>query len=161
MKIYQVYNMKDISNLETDITRIFGKVTNGLIEVQREAAENIMNDAKLLAPGEGLYRDSIKVSDTKVTENSIETEIYTDMMVGSEDGKKYNLGYLLENGTDPHTIVPKNAKALMFQVNGETVFTKKVNHPGTKPQPHFIPALQKNKLKYKKEIIKSILRGDK
>ena len=153
--------MKDISQLETDITKIFTKITNGLIGAQREAAENIKNDAKLLAPGEGLYKESIKVSDTRVTENSIETDIYTDVMVSSLDGVKYNLGYLLENGTEPHTIVPKNSSVLVFEKDGKTIFTTKVNHPGTKPQPHFIPALEKNKFKYKKEIIKSILRDDK
>lgn len=153
--------MKDISNLEKDITHIFGKITNGLVEVQRETAENIMNDAKMLAPGTGEYRESIKVSETKFTENSIETEIYTDATVSTIDGTKYNLGYLLENGTSPHTILPKNSNTLVFEINGETIYAKKVNHPGTDAQPHFIPALQKNKFKYKKEIIKSILRGDK
>ena len=155
--------MKDISNLETDITHIFGNITDRLIKVQREAATNIMNDAKRLAPvGEtGEYRNSIKISDTKVTENSIETEIYTDASVSSLDGKSYNLGYLLENGTEPHTILPKNSDTLVFNIDGETIFAKKVNHPGTNPQPHFIPALQKNKFKYKVNVVKAMLKGGK
>lgn len=150
--------MKDISSLETDVTHFLGKITDRLVEVQKEAANNIMNDAKQLAPGNGPYRDSIKVSDTKITENSIETNIYTDMTVSSLDSVKYNLGYLLENGTEPHTIVPKNSKVLVFDINGKTVFTTKVNHPGTKPQPHFIPALEKNKFKYKKDVAMSIFK---
>ncbi len=40
----------------------------------------------------------------------------------------------VEYGTAPHTITAKG-KALRFVVDGKTVFTKKVNHPGTKPQP--------------------------
>lgn len=155
--------MKDIDSLETDITKIFGNITNKLVEVQREAAINIMNDAKQLAPvGEtGEYRESIKVSDTIITENSIETKIYTDATVSSLDGIKYNLGYLLENGTEPHTIVPKNASVLAFDINGETIFSKNVHHPGTNPQPHFIPALEKNKFNYKKNIVKAMLKGGK
>ena len=154
--------MKDISNLETDITHIFGNVTRRLIDVQKESAIDIMNDAKTLAPvGEtGEYRNSIKVSDTKVTENSIETMIYTDATVNSLEGQSYNLGYLLENGTQPHTILPKNSDVLVFNIDGETIFAKKVSHPGTNPQPHFIPALQKNKFKYKKNVIKAMIKGD-
>ena len=153
-----IQTLKDISNLETDITRFLGKFTDRLVEVQREAANNIMNDAKLLAPGNGPYRDSIKVSETQVTENSIETDITTNVTVSSLDGVKYNLGYLLENGTDPHEIVPKNSDVLVFEKDGRTIFTKHVNHPGTKPQPHFIPALEKNKFKYKKDIFTSIFK---
>lgn len=155
--------MKDISNLETDITHIFGNITDRLINVQKETAINIMNDAKRLAPvGEtGEYRNSIKVSDTKVTENSIETMIYTDAKVSSLEGQSYNLGYLLENGTQPHTILPKNSDTLVFNIDGETIFAKKVSHPGTNPQPHFIPALQKNKFKYKVNVVKAMLKGGK
>ena len=146
--------MKTIDNLETDITHFLGKITDRLVEVQKETANNIMNDTKQLAPvGEtGEYRNSIKVSDTKVTENSIETDIYTNMTVSSLDGVKYNLGYLLENGTSPHTILPKNSDVLVFEKDGETIFAKKVNHPGFKPMPHFIPAFKKNKYKTVMEI---------
>jgi hypothetical protein len=34
-------------------------------------------------------------------------------------------------GTEPHEIVPKRAKALAFQAGGQTLLRKKVNHPGT------------------------------
>lgn len=36
----------------------------------------------------------------------------------------------VELGMQPTVIRPKNGKALKFQVGGETVFAKKVNHPG-------------------------------
>lgn len=155
--------MKDISRLETDIVNILGKATDRLVNVQRETAIKIMEDAKQLAPvGEtGEYRNSIKVSDTIVNENSIETMIYTDATVSSLEGQSYNLGYLLENGTEPHTILPKNSDALVFDIDGETIFAKKVNHPGTNPQPHFIPALQKNKFKYRVNVVKAMLKGGK
>ena len=41
----------------------------------------------------------------------------------------------LEYGTKPHVIEPKTAKALHFKSDGQDVFAKKVNHPGTKPNP--------------------------
>lgn len=34
-------------------------------------------------------------------------------------------------GTLPHVIVPRNAQALRFVVNGQVVFARRVNHPGT------------------------------
>lgn len=150
--------MKTIDNLETDITHFLGKITDRLVEIQQKAANNIMNDAKLLAPGEGPYRESIKVSETKITKDSIETDITTNVIVSSLDGVKYNLGYLLENGTNSHTILPKNSDVLVFEKDGKTIFARKVNHPGFKPMPHFIPALKKNKFKYKKDIITSIFK---
>lgn len=36
-------------------------------------------------------------------------------------------------GTRPHIIEAKNARALRFQRGGQTVFAKSVQHPGTKP----------------------------
>ncbi len=38
----------------------------------------------------------------------------------------------------PHVIVPVRARALVFQVGGQTVFTRHVNHPGSSPPEHLI-----------------------
>lgn len=44
-------------------------------------------------------------------------------------------GYV-EFGTKPHEIRPKSeGGVLVFKINGTTVFTKLVHHPGTKAQP--------------------------
>ena len=50
------------------------------------------------------------------------------------DGFPY--GWYVRNGTDPHEIRPKRAQALRFEINGEVVFAKRVNHPGTSPNPY-------------------------
>lgn len=42
-------------------------------------------------------------------------------------------GKYVEFGTVPHVITPKSKKALAFQSGGKTIITKKVNHPGTRP----------------------------
>ncbi|MEZ7005822.1 hypothetical protein [Streptomyces sp. AD55] len=39
------------------------------------------------------------------------------------------------NGTKPHLIRPRRAKALRFQAGGRTVFAAHARHPGTKPFP--------------------------
>lgn len=41
----------------------------------------------------------------------------------------------IEYGTGAHEITPQTAQALHFKQNGKDVFYKKVNHPGTKPNP--------------------------
>jgi len=41
----------------------------------------------------------------------------------------------VEFGTPPHTITPNTKKALAFKSGGDTIIVKKVNHPGTRPNP--------------------------
>ena len=45
-----------------------------------------------------------------------------------------NLNYALyhHEGTKPHTIVAKRAKTLRFHSGGRVIYTRAVNHPGTK-----------------------------
>lgn len=53
-------------------------------------------------------------------------------------------GPVVERGSGPRTIEPRNAKALRFVVGGETVFARRVNHPGTRAKPFLVPALTQN-----------------
>lgn len=49
------------------------------------------------------------------------------------DGKE-DIVTFLEFGTKPHVIEPKDEDGvLVFEIEGETIFAKKVFHPGTKP----------------------------
>jgi len=49
----------------------------------------------------------------------------------------------VEAGTEPHPITPDEADALVFKGDdGETVFTTRVNHPGTDPQPFVRPGFE-------------------
>lgn len=41
----------------------------------------------------------------------------------------------IEYGTGAHIIEPVTAKALHFKKDGKEIFAKKVNHPGTRPNP--------------------------
>jgi hypothetical protein len=43
----------------------------------------------------------------------------------------------LNDGTRPHEIVPRNAKALRFETDGRVVFAARAQHPGTQPDPFF------------------------
>lgn len=46
------------------------------------------------------------------------------------------------NGTRPHIIRPRRAKALRFQMDGRTVFAKIVHHPGTDANNFLLRALR-------------------
>ena len=54
-------------------------------------------------------------------------------------------GAAVEFGTAPHIIRPNAMKALKFKSGGKNVFAKKINHPGTRAQPFFRPALDQVK----------------
>lgn len=72
--------------------------------------------------------------DTGQLKNSIYVKHYRGavnpyVMVGS----KVRHAYMHHEGTNPHVIKAKNARALRFVYNGAVVYVQKVNHPGTKP----------------------------
>lgn len=41
----------------------------------------------------------------------------------------------VHEGTRPHVIRPRRANALVFDIDGRTVFARRVRHPGTRPRP--------------------------
>lgn len=45
-------------------------------------------------------------------------------------------------GTKPHIIIPRTAKALRFTIGNQVVFAKRVVHPGTKPNRFLTDALR-------------------
>lgn len=57
------------------------------------------------------------------------------------DGESAKIGphvpyaVFVHEGTAPHEIRPRFAKALAFEIGGVTIFAKRVQHPGTHAQP--------------------------
>ncbi|MGW1989572.1 hypothetical protein [Embleya sp. NPDC001921] len=49
------------------------------------------------------------------------------------------------DGTRPHIIRPRRAKALRFVVDGEVVYSAIVRHPGTRPNNFFARALREGR----------------
>ena len=93
-------------------------VKNATASTLQEAGFKVEEEAKKAAPVDsGYYRNNIGFDG----KNSViaNAEYSAD----------------LEYGTKPHVIEPKTAKALHFTTDGQEVFTKRVNHPGTKPNP--------------------------
>lgn len=70
--------------------------------------------------------------------NNIVVKVETGKVTIGPDPERVPYHYYVSAGTKPHTIYPKKeGGVLVFTVNGQKVFTRKVNHPGTKPN-HYI-----------------------
>ena len=81
------------------------KLIPNLIKAEQKTAEVIKNNAQQQAPRQyGNYANSIHVEPTKQEGNELKTIIGSDLMVYTKAGAAYNLGFLLETGTDPHAI---------------------------------------------------------
>ena len=96
-------------------------------------ARRIQNELIMVCPVDtGRLKNSIKVSSTE--------EGLLIWMV--------SYGKFIEFGTPPHLITPKDKQALKFKggKKGEFVFSKKVKHPGSRPNP-FIRNTIQNKLR--------------
>jgi hypothetical protein len=57
-------------------------------------------------------------------------------------GSDLEYAAMVNDGTKPHVIRPKNAKVLRFNVGGQVVFARVVNHPGTRARPFLDRALR-------------------
>lgn len=51
-------------------------------------------------------------------------------------GSRVGYGVYHHEGTPPHIIRPKQAKALRFKIGNRIVYAQVVHHPGTRPNPY-------------------------
>lgn len=61
--------------------------------------------------------------------------VQTGFNVTGSVTSRANYSAFVHNGTDPHIIRPRNARALRFTSGGQVVFARYVNHPGTRARP--------------------------
>jgi hypothetical protein len=99
----------------------------------RGLAGRVATKARQIVPVKtGTLRGSIRVEQNRSTLGRYESGY------GVLAAAKY--ARFVHDGTKPHTIVPVRATVLAFNVGGATVFTRLVNHPGTKAQPFLLDA---------------------
>lgn len=99
----------------------------------RTAGRMVINRAKVLAPVDtGRLRASIQGELTR------SWTLRPRFTVGS------NVEYAayVNDGTRPHIIRPRNARALRFMVGGQVVYARVVHHPGTRANPFLDRALR-------------------
>jgi hypothetical protein len=114
------------------IANVAREVRAILLDVKRAALLRVSNDVLrrrtgnlARAIGRGLFR--------------VQTRPHGVTGLLGVGGEAYYARYL-EYGTRPYTIVPRRAKALSFTVGGETIFARRVQHPGLKPHPFWFPS---------------------
>lgn len=74
-----------------------------------------------------LWKD--RSGDTRQSIKGTKTSMDTGALIAGGASK------LLEEGTRPHVITGKGGGFLRFEMNGQTMFRRSVNHPGTAPRP--------------------------
>lgn len=57
-------------------------------------------------------------------------------------GSNVEYAAYVNDGTRPHIIRPRNARALRFMVGGQVVYARVVHHPGTRANPFLDRALR-------------------
>lgn len=140
-----------MKSLTVTLKKLEKNIMADLISAQRKTANQICKDAQSLAPGSGEYSKSIKVGNTQINGNRITTQIYTGLTVNAKStGNSYNLGFLLETGTNPHAIPNAFNWGVIYGYDSP-MYKRTLEpdwHPGFPAMPHFIPALNKNKKVY-------------
>jgi Bacteriophage HK97-gp10, putative tail-component len=96
-------------------------------------ARQVLNRAKVLAPVDtGRLRSSLR----------IESRSFLGLRTRYTIGSDLNYASMVHDGTRPHIIRPKRAKALRFRVGGRIVYARMVRHPGTRARPFLDRALR-------------------
>lgn len=93
----------------------------------------MVNRARVLAPVRtGRLRSSIRAEPPRFF------SLRGVVSVGSD----LEYAGFVNDGTRPHTIRPRRAKALRFVVGGQVVYARVVHHPGTRARPFLDRALR-------------------
>ena len=77
-------------------------------------------------------------NDTEVRHINFNSTFYTSISMKGE------VANILEHGAKPHEIKAKEGEVLSFELNGEQVFTKSVDHPGVERTEFFSKACEKH-----------------
>lgn len=76
----------------------------------------------------------------QITQTRMQSDFgrYLAGAAGVNPGDRGQRGYagIVSSGSRPHVIQPRRGKALRFVVGGQVVYARRVNHPGTRPDPY-------------------------
>ena len=110
----------------SDLRDLNAALRNGAVTALRSALSAAEADAKSTT----LYRDQ---TGTLRQNTKTDTGQIADLKGSLVADTKY--AAFVENGTPPHRIEPRNASVLRFVSNGQVMFARGVNHPGTAERP--------------------------
>lgn len=125
----------DITNLVHDLSEISELSSAQITEnILNDFGQRIVEEAKVLVPVKsGTLKESISYQ-----VNGPELEV--DASAEYADFVEFGTASRGEYPGKPYPITPKKGKYLKFTINGRTVYSKKVMHPGISAQPYLRPA---------------------
>lgn len=126
--------MKPFSEIVPDAHR-FDEV---LVKKLQGAVTHTITVVTMAARNEHDWRDQ-----TRATRESLEPVIDDASNGAKASLKAEGNAVRLADGTEPHVITARNAKALRFTMGGATMFRRSVQHPGTKPDAYLDNAAEK------------------
>ena len=123
----------DITPPLKDLQGRYAKADKLLLKLRRDQLRNIGRGIVVIAREEA-PRKTGKFAEG-ISFKTYETSAGGQMELRVTDPQP--LGRWIRMGTRPHVIVPVRARALHFFTRGGVeVFTRRVHHPGTKPNPY-------------------------
>lgn len=114
----------------------------GRVTVNRSALRRLLEGRRGTRLGNDLDARAARVAsrarqlvgvDTGLLLSTIRVESgagYRDIVAGRVGKTPYTIWH--HDGSAPHVIRPRRARALRFEINGRVIFAAKVNHPGTR-----------------------------
>ena len=128
---------KMLSNLGIQLRELVGEFIDANARVNPQALHHVYEWYQTGSPAGRLFDIDYNVTVGGLSLNGTLTQ--SKSIAKNAKEPFYNKASIMENGV-PITISPKNARALMFQVEGETIFTKKpvtVQNPGGNVEGNF------------------------
>ena len=127
-----------------------------LIELSEKSRDNVQKAIKKSAFNiEAKAKNNLKANRSVVTRHltrNVATQIGDLEATIHASNVKYAI--IVEKGSKPHIIRPKNKKALYWE--GAKRPVKLVNHPGSKAKPFLIPAFESEKDKFIENLKEAI-----
>lgn len=120
---------------DTAIHDLFRAPTGPVGQDLQQRAQRVLVSARALTP----KRTGRLVSTLRIEAGDTALGPFRDVTIGFPGITDY-VGYLIE-GTAPHVIRPRQARALRFLSGGKIVFSRVVHHPGTRANDFMIRAL--------------------
>ena len=127
-----------------------------LIELSEKSRDNVQKAVKKSAFNiEAKAKNNLKANRSVVTRH-LTRNVATQMGDLEATIHTSNVKYaiIVEKGSKPHIIRPKNKKALYWE--GAKRPVKLVNHPGSRAKPYLIPAFESEKDKFIENLKEAI-----
>lgn len=108
----------------SDCLRNLKSIERRILDVPRMHLPTVVRVALRSIQDSTLFRD--RTGELRGTLTIIDTGAFSKRLVAPANHAKW-----VNDGTQPHVILPVNGQFLRFVVNGRVIYAKKVNHPGT------------------------------